>query len=83
MDANKLQVLNDIGYKIRETCGTCRDFQVFTKSDFGTCSYHEYKHLKHTGEPRQLSVHQHGYCPWWRPNEQVRVSLGRFAELCE
>lgn len=62
MDGNKLKVLQDAGYYIGPACGIC-EHGVFTgRSMFGTCAVLTYKHAKHTGPERQLSVNQFGRC---------------------
>jgi hypothetical protein len=62
VDANKKQELLNIGYRIPGTCGICVHGQ-FNQDAFGTCAIHEYRHLKHTGSKRQLSVYVYGRCP--------------------
>jgi hypothetical protein len=63
MDDNKLQRLENCGYRIRPCCGFCMNSK-FASIDhlFGTCAKIHYKHLKHTGEERELSVNRHGVC---------------------
>lgn len=62
MDANKLKVLRDIGYVIRPCCYFCVNFCKGQVPGFGTCKAHQYQHEKHTGGPRDLSVHANGIC---------------------
>lgn len=78
MDANKRQVLEDIGYRIQPTCGGC-SHSSFPSDEWGTCDRHSYEHLKHTGERRHLSVHSSGYCPWFEPTESWE--LGAYVEF--
>lgn len=63
MDDNKLQELEDCGYRIKPCCGFCIHSK-FANADqlFGTCTKMHYKHLKHTGEERELSIHRYGIC---------------------
>lgn len=62
MDDNKLEVLKKVEYALIKCCGEC-EFGRFEKNQtFGTCSIKTYQHLKHTGEPRQLSIFLFGYC---------------------
>lgn len=63
MDKNKLKKLHEIGYTILPTCGRCanRNFPD-PRSDFGTCSLYDYNHLKHSDNPRKLSIHRSGSC---------------------
>lgn len=62
MDGNKLKVLRQLGYRLLRTCGECTHSQFF-QDEWGTCAVNSYQHAKHTGEPRQLSIHQSGTCP--------------------
>jgi hypothetical protein len=63
MDANKLETLRGIGYKIRRTCGNCAFGRFVEGSDFGLCMIQRYQHLKHTEGDRNLSVNKYGVCP--------------------
>lgn len=63
MDANKLKVLQDLPYRIQKTCGLCRHRLFVRDSPWGVCATQTYEHQKHTGAPRQLSIHRSGYCP--------------------
>ena len=82
MDANKLVKLKVIGYQVRKTCGNCIH-ALFSSpaSDWGTCWKHQYEHLKHTGEARQLSIHRSGHCDDHHRNKTL--NLGGFEELVE
>jgi hypothetical protein len=61
MDANKKKKLEDIGYRVLNTCSLCRHSVFSFGSDFGECSQFEYHHLKHD-DKRQLSIHRSGSC---------------------
>jgi hypothetical protein len=61
MDANKLQKLNDIDYTMLPCCGICQ-FADLSHDGWGTCTKHTYKHKKHTGAERQLSITRYGSC---------------------
>jgi len=63
MDANKLKKLKEIGFELKRTCLTCKNFHK-GQDAFGTCAEHSYFHLKHQ-ETRELSVHSLGFCPEW------------------
>ena len=63
MDQNKLNKLKEIGYQVKNTCGTCINFRQYTDEHFGECEKHTYVHLKHSGKPRLLSVVEYGSCP--------------------
>lgn len=81
MDANKRQVLQDVGYRIQECCGTCLHGQFPPGLNFGVCLYHKYEHLKHSDKVRQLSVYQYGHCPFWEFNDRRLAELGGFQEF--
>jgi len=81
MDANKLKVLQDINYTVRKVCDNCKFAKGLqhNSTGFGTCAKHHYKHLKHTGEPRELSINKFGYCnshEWWE--EGVQFTMGEY-----
>jgi hypothetical protein len=67
-DMNKLAALREAGFTIRNVCLTCTHFNAAQaragggNSSWGTCAKVTYTHLKHTGEPRQASVHASGSC---------------------
>jgi len=72
MDANKLQKLKNIGYKLRPVCATCRFFRIVTMdSKFSTCKKHVYVHQKHKEKARELSVHSYGWCSDWEENKEI------------
>lgn len=77
MDANKRKVLFDIEYQIQRTCENC----MFSKlnGDWGICTLHDYKHLKHTDETRHLSIHRTGQC--YSYDEETSIDLGGFNEF--
>jgi len=60
MDLNKLEVLKSVDYTMFKCCKFCKHSKL--KDDWGVCSIFTYKHLKHTGEERQLSINAHGGC---------------------
>ena len=61
MDENKAKKLQEIGFKILPVCGLCK-YAAFSDYRWGTCEKHTYEHEKHTGPPRQVSVHFAGTC---------------------
>ena len=67
MDENKRLKLVEIGYEIKPSCGMCLHAKIEDDEDFGTCNKHEYKHLKHIGSPRKLSILRYGNCPQYEP----------------
>lgn len=80
MDANKKQELLRIGYAIQGTCRMCVHGR-FHENAFGVCAIHDYTHLKHTGDKRQLSVYEHGRCPKFELGEQAKARLGLWQEF--
>lgn len=89
MDANKLKILNEIGYEVRQTCANCvHSFFPSEKSNWGTCSMNQYQHEKHTGDARDVSIHKSGKCAvvgpgGYRASPAAIGMLGLFAELVE
>lgn len=81
MDANKLKVLREIGYEIKSTCGICEHIRIAPQAEFGTCNLQTYQHEKHTGDPRQLSVHRSGCCPRFQKGSARFRNLHGFAEF--
>lgn len=81
MDANKLKVLKEIEYEVQECCGLCVHSDIRPTSLWGVCTIHEYTHEKHTGEPRDLSVHFVGRCDSFAICEKKRASLEGFVQL--
>lgn len=61
-DLNKFAKLREINYTIPVTCGLCVSGEFPDRGDWGTCKKHQYRHLKHSGEDRGLSIHRIGYC---------------------
>lgn len=85
MDKNKLKVLREIDYVIPKQCQLC-EHGTFPSagSPFGTCNIQTYEHLKHTGEPRQLSIYVGGSCSKWVPDEDaIFDGLGDWAEFVD
>lgn len=86
LDANKLVKLKVIGYKVRQTCGNCvHSFFPNQRTDWGTCSKHQYDHLKHSDQTRQLSINRFGRCDTYEksPTATSELNLGGFTELLE
>lgn len=77
MDENKDKQLAEISYKVHRTCGQCKHFKP-GHGDFGTCNLFKYKHLKHTGEERQLSVNRYGSCSKFEMNPAALMMLGLY-----
>ncbi len=82
VDANKLKVLRDVDYKIGPSCALCKHGEFRTiKDDFGSCLAKTYEHLKHTGEPRQLSVYRGGSCRDFVQSPEKLAALGAYGEF--
>jgi hypothetical protein len=81
MDANKLKVLQDIGYVIQEVCGLCRHGRFNYSQLFGACTIRTYGHLKHSAPAKDLSVSRYGWCPEFEYDEQYDVLLHGFKQL--
>lgn len=80
MDANKLVVLREIRYRIVEVCGRCEHSEIAPGADWGTCRRFTYRHEKHAGAERDLSVHRMGVCPVFEPRSGA-LHLGGFDEF--
>lgn len=81
MDENKRQKLISILYEIPKSCGTCKFSGIEDRQEWGVCMKHTYKHLKHTGEERQLSIHRTGVCVTHETDEFEVAKLGLFKEF--
>jgi len=81
LDKNKLKVLQSLPYVIREVCGLCKHAKIGIDSYWGTCNIITYKHEKHTGENRQLSIHMFGSCHKFVMDNDTE--LGSFEEFLE
>jgi hypothetical protein len=75
MDKNKLEKLRDLKYIIPATCGRCVFGKFVPGSPWGGCQKHQYTHLKHTGDPRQLSIHVGGRC------DDIQIDPARTGDL--
>ena len=85
MDINKKTELEEIGYRIGACCALCVH-AVFPgpASPWGACEKHEYKHRKHTGEPRKLSICRFGHCrEGFAPVAGVAARLAGFHNLVD
>jgi hypothetical protein len=78
MDANKLKKLREVGMQIRPCCLLCKyGRSVGSKSDgWGTCTLHQYEHLKHGDNPRQLSINAVFVCGSFALEPAVLASFG-------
>jgi hypothetical protein len=83
MDANKLKVLQEIGYSVRKVCGNCAFSDIAPTAFWGTCSKHAYTHLKHTGADRDLSVRFDGHCDKHEFRSEAVENLRGFGPFLE
>jgi len=78
MDENKLTRLREIGYTLHRTCNHCEHGQFNNLGDWGTCVIHDYKHKKHSGSERRLSINRCGKCPKFKLKNHT---LGEWEEF--
>tara|TARA_B100000614_G_scaffold258752_1_gene281852 strand:+ start:105764 stop:106027 length:264 start_codon:yes stop_codon:yes gene_type:complete len=78
MDRNKAITLGQIDYRLQSACGLCAHGN-FNGQTWGTCNKHSYKHEKHTGDVRQLSIHFTGVCPDFERCEVASSSIEHYA----
>lgn len=78
MDANKLKVLQNIGFRINPNCETCAHSDL-SDDGWGYCGAHEYEHEKHSEEKSFLSVHRMGWCSQWELDQAKLATLGLHA----
>jgi hypothetical protein len=82
MDANKLAMLRESGYRIAKSCGLCKHGVFVGTGDWGSCAVKTYEHLKHTGPKRQLSIYRGGACTdKFEPSDQLDTVLGAYREF--
>lgn len=84
MDANKLKVLREVGYKVRQSCETCIHSDL-SPDGWGYCNKHRYEHLKHSEKQSRLSIHRSGCCTSYQKNEisLALLALHAFSEFVE
>jgi hypothetical protein len=82
MDENKLTKLKEIDYHVPKTCGLCIHSSFASPSGFwGECTKHDYNHLKHSDNPRRLSIYRGGTCNQFESDPRALDSIHRYAEL--
>lgn len=80
MDENKLKKLREVGYRIQDVCGLCKNCWFSSPSAvWGTCKISCYEHLKHSDSTRQMSIFRYGTCSKFERNETL--DLGKFNEI--
>ena len=83
MDANKLDKLRELGYKVKNTCGLCQHSNLARGSDWGTCELISYAHMKHSNSRRQLSIHRSGNCPNFKMDKNKYIILQPYQEFTD
>lgn len=83
MDANKLKVLQEIGYEIKKCCGLCANFLGVPHNIFGDCYKHTYEHKKHIPNLKPLSVSHYGVCASFSFSREKERQLHKFTDLME
>lgn len=83
MDPNKVKRLRDIGYKLQPCCQLCKSGMFSAKSQWGECRKIKYKHQKHSGPQRLLSIHASGLCIRFAKNEELALRMQHYAEFGE
>jgi len=73
VDENKAKKLREIGYQIRGCCGLCVHFLGAPRTGWGTCANNRYKHKKHVGDERNLSVSIYGWCDAYEFHPATRL----------
>lgn len=86
MDKAKLKVLQEVRYAFSPTCGRCQHgrFDSYGRSPvWGTCEANLYQHEKHTGAPREMSIHLLGSCSAFKATDVAEAGLGSFAQFTD
>ncbi len=78
MDANKLERLRQRQYLIGPACGLCVHARIERGKDWGTCKSSAYLHEKHTGEPREMSIHRVGSCVTFEASPEAIAEIEHF-----
>ena len=78
MDGNKLEKLRAIEYAINKACGNCAFGNFRETGSFGDCHQFHYRHLKHSGDLRYLSVNRYGVCPEWQRGDNLTKEWEEF-----
>jgi hypothetical protein len=84
MDENKLNLLKVINYEMVRCCGICVHGEFNNRhSDFGTCQVNTYRHKKHSGDKRYLSINRFGKCNTdeFELDEAKLTTYGDFAKF--
>lgn len=83
MDANKLNILKEVGYHVPNLCCFCSHSSFPSKLDnWGTCGKITYQHKKHSDSERQLSITRFGHCEdWFEPLISSISQLGAYNQF--
>lgn len=83
MDANKKKLLRMVGYGIEPSCGLCKHATFAGRDDFGVCTKYTYRHAKHSGPPRPMSIYRAGVCKGggFEQDERRVEQLGSFGDF--
>ena len=73
MDANKLKVLQEIGYNVPPHCGICVHADL-SADGWGYCNKHTYTHAKHSEGESRLSINRSGTCWTTRMAEHLKAT---------
>lgn len=81
MDANKLKVLQEIGYTIGPHCGICKHSDL-SADGWGYCLHpdHTYQHAKHSGGPHRISINAVGSCVDFEKDDSQTDKFQSFKE---
>lgn len=80
-DENKFAKLEEVNYTIRPCCFLCKHGTFYTFALWGTCAKHTYKHKKHTGNDRQMSINIIRSCDDYDGDDNKINELGNFVEF--
>ena len=83
MDVNKLKVLKEVKYSVKQCCGICIYANIAPTSNWGTCTLNDYNHEKHSVTKRELSISRYGYCEFWKIHPEQEFQLGAYKEFLE
>ena len=81
MDRNKLKVLQDIQYDVRDTCESCAHAHIKPWCLYGECKMFIYRHEKHE-RYMPLSIVRSGWCSDYKRGEG-KWGLDGFEQLRE
>ena len=83
MDANKLEKLREVNYKLQKSCLLCTYSMFSSESNWGECKKFNYKHQNRSGKKRQLSIHKGGVCDSFAIDRTTAQLLRYYTEFEE